>query len=697
PEDAIDPLEPLLGRVIATDPERFPAGLLSLGARHGQRRLRVAALVEGERVEEDERRAIVELARSSPSLRGRVVDASERVAVIAITPRAGISPLAVEEQVHRARGWLASVSLPEGARVELAGMPAIRASMVEALRADQLVLVLLAVLGSVLVLAIGLRSWPGVLLPLGAAGITSAIVIGTMAAVGEPINLLNNTIAPLLITIGLGDAVHLFARYREELARDGDRFAAARRTMRTMARACLLTSATTAIGFGSLLVSDTSIVRHYAITAALGVMLGYLITLVFMPAALPDFPVGSRASTRRSARAGGLERATTRIASIVARRSRLLVVAALAALAITSWIGARVRIDSALKDQLDPSSPSRSTLERMERRLGGVRRLEIGLLATDGRFDDGARLRDLGDMQDWLRAQPQVLRVEGPSDLAVEAWAQLAGPEALSEREALSDPERASALVALATQASPELARRWLRDEGRRARIEVRVEDAGERATLALLARIEARLARMPDVHAAVGGEAALSARGLDRLIADLSGGAGLAMLVIFALIGGLLRSVRLGLISILPNVMPIAITVAYMVVRDIPLHAATTIVFSVAIGLAVDDTIHILARYREEIAAGRSRVSSTIRSLRSSGRAAVVSGMTIWIGYAALLFASFVPVRLFGELSLVALGSALVCEILVLPALLVLFGPGPDARRSPVRARTREVAAKAA
>ncbi|MBZ0117720.1 MAG: MMPL family transporter, partial [Sandaracinaceae bacterium] len=135
----------------------------------------------------------------------------------------------------------------------------------------------------------------------------------------------------------------------------------------------------------------------------------------------------------------------------------------------------------------------------------------------------------------------------------------------------------------------------------------------------------------------------------------------------------------------------------AYMVVRDIPLHAATTIVFSVAIGLAVDDTIHILARYREEIAAGRSRVSSTIRSLRSSGRAAVVSGMTIWIGYAALLFASFVPVRLFGELSLVALGSALVCEILVLPALLVLFGPGPDARRSPVRARTREVAAKAA
>src|SRR5690606_28597154 len=112
-----------------------------------------------------------------------------------------------------------------------------------------------------------------------------------MATVGEPLNLLNNTVAPLLITIGLGDAVHVFARYREELAQTPDRLEAARRTMRAMAGPCFLTAATTAVGFGSLVVSETQVEQRYAITAALGVMLGFVITITFLPAALPGFSV----------------------------------------------------------------------------------------------------------------------------------------------------------------------------------------------------------------------------------------------------------------------------------------------------------------------------------------------------------------------------------------------------------------------
>src|SRR5690606_7003876 len=125
---------------------------------------------------------------------------------------------------------------------------------------------------------------------------------------------------------------------------------------------------------------------------------------------------------------------------------------------------------------------------------------------------------------------------------------------------------------------------------------------AGEARTARLLGSIEERLALWEGVDSVVGGEAARSARGLERLMGDLGGSVGLAMLIIFTTIGGTLRSVRLGLISILPNVMPLAITLAYMALRDIPLHAATMIVFSISVGLAVDDTIHLLARYREEI-----------------------------------------------------------------------------------------------
>lgn len=619
----------VIGRAIATDPERFPMGLASLAEHIGDRRWVARPVDDASWVE------------------GTFVDRAHTLAVIAVTPKRGTN---VEERARELARWLRAQRAPN-VRVELSGMPAVRASMVDALERDQVRLVALAVLGSMLVLIVGMRSWSGVILPLASAGMASAFVIGAMAAYGEPINLLNNTIAPLLITIGLGDAVHLIARYREELRRDPDRLGAARRTVRAMASACFLTAATTAIGFGSLVVSDTSIVRRYALLAAGGVLLGFVVTITFLPAALTGLSLRDRPLSKSEL----LERTAAVIAAICARRAKLVLGAALAVLAIALFVGRDVRVDSTLSGQLDPSARERRTFALLEERLGGVRMLEIGIAGVGA--GDLARIAEL---ERWLRAQPGVLRVEGPPDVLSRIWSSLGGEDAL-ESEA-----RIDALVAVAAEV--ELWQRYVRD--RNARIEVRLADAGESATARLLDRLERRLAPWPE-HV-VGGEAARSARGLDRLIRDLGGSVGLAAVLIFVVIGAFLRSGRLGLISILPNVLPLA----YMTVRDIPLHAATTIVFSVSIGLAVDDTIHILARYREEIARGRGRIGAMMRSLRSSGRAALVSAATIWVGYATLMFASFVPIRLFGELSLIALGTALACEIAVLPALLALFGP---------------------
>lgn len=662
-DDEPDALDPALGRAIATAPARFPSGLLSLAERLDGKTLQVAPLVSGKRVEKEDRDTIEAWARNSPLVRGRLLSADRQLAVIVIEPR--LRGDALEAEVRKSREWLMAQRAPEGVQAELAGMPEVRASMVDALRGDQIRLVVFAILGSLIVLAIGTRSASGTILPLAAAGITSAHVIGAMAILDEPLNLLNNTVAPLLITIGIGDAVHLFARYREELAHTPDRFEAARRTMRAMSRACFLTATTTAVGFGSLIVSETEVVQRYALTAALGVMFGYLVTITFLPAALPSFAV--RPETAHGST--WLDRAVRTLADVSARRAVPMLALAFAILGASLWLGRSVRVDSTLSAQLGADSSVRRTLTELEAKLSGVRTFSIGLHAPTGIFD-GDRLAHIAELQAWLRSQPEVLRVDGPPELLDAVWAELTGVE-----EPVVDPVRAAALAELMDREAPELTRRHLRD-GTRARIEVRLADAGEARTARLLGSIEERLALWEGVDSVVGGEAARSARGLERLMGDLGGSVGLAMLIIFTTIGGTLRSVRLGLISILPNVMPLAITLAYMALRDIPLHAATMIVFSISVGLAVDDTIHLLARYREEISSGRERLDAVRESLRSSGRAALLSVSTLWVGFATLAFASFVPIRLFGELSLVALGSALVCELLVLPATLATFGP---------------------
>ena len=141
-----------------------------------------------------------------------------------------------------------------------------------------------------------------------------------------------------------------------------------------------------------------------------------------------------------------------------------------------------------------------------------------------------------------------------------------------------------------------------------------------------------------------------------------------------------MLRSVRLGLISILPNVIPLSLTLACMAMREIPLHASTAIVFTMSIGLAVDGTIHVLARYREEVASGARGDEALMAAMGGSGRAVVLGALTLLLGFVALSFATFVPIRRFAELSMVAIGTALPGELLLLPALLHRFGR-PSAR----------------
>ncbi|MGF1465234.1 MAG: RND family transporter [Sandaracinaceae bacterium] len=680
--------EELLGRLVATDPQRFPLGLLSVSQRGGAPTT-TGPLVEGDEVTDAEAAALREAVERVPRLSGRLVSPDRRLAVLAVHPAPDIEDDALEAKVRATRGWLAAQDLPPGVTARLGGLPEVRASMVDALLEDQVWLISLALLGSLAMLLLSFRTFAGVALPLGAAGMTAGMVVGAMGWLGEPINLLNNVVPALLITIGLGDAVHLLVRHREELDRDGDREAATRRCMRAMANACFLTSATTAVGFGSLMVSHTEVLRRFGFLAAAGVMLAYVVTVLFLPAALP----GLQVRTRAHGGTGAVDRALSRLAAAVARRPVAAVLVSLGLLLGSVAYGRQVEVDSALIDQIDRGSPSRQTVALLETSLDGIRRVDVGMEGPPGSFDRGAGLRALERVETRLADNAIVLGVDGPVELLRALYAQVAADREAGA-SALATGDRAGALAELAQRKAPELWAQHVSEDGSRARLQVSLRDAGEGRIHTLLERLEGELEVLP-YDTVISGEAARTSRGLATLVGDLTTSFALAVVVIFVMLGLVLRSIRLGLLSVLPNVLPLAVTIAYMAWRGIPLHAATAIVFTVSLGLCVDGTIHLLVRYREEIAMGRRRTSAVVRAVRGTGRAVLVGACTLLLGFVALLFASFVPVRWFAELSIVAIGSALAAEILVLPALLVLWGPRTlfDARRWVPGAREGAVA----
>jgi hypothetical protein len=209
------------------------------------------------------------------------------------------------------------------------------------------------------------------------------------------------------------------------------------------------------------------------------------------------------------------------------------------------------------------------------------------------------------------------------------------------------------------------------------------VRDVGTRRTLELADRLRAEIAGVFPAAAGVsttfGGDAFVNARAIDAMIRDMFSTLAIAAGVIFAVMALLFRSPRLGLIAAIPNLTPLALTLGYMGLRGLEMNAANVIVFTISVGIAVDNTIHFLYRYREEQRRfPRSRVQAVLATLRGTGRPIFLTSFLIVCGLAVLYFSTFVPTRRFAELTMVTIGGALLGDLLLLPAGLVLFGKNP-------------------
>ncbi|MBC7173158.1 MAG: MMPL family transporter, partial [Polyangiaceae bacterium] len=170
-------------------------------------------------------------------------------------------------------------------------------------------------------------------------------------------------------------------------------------------------------------------------------------------------------------------------------------------------------------------------------------------------------------------------------------------------------------------------------------------------------------------------GEAYEGSLGQRVVIHDLVTSLGWSIVLIFFLLVYLFKSIRLAAVAVPPNVLTLLGTLAYMAVRGIPLSTSTAIVFSVAIGLAVDGSIHVIARFHEEIGRGLGPYAALVRTARGTGRAISISQGSLVGGFGVLLLSEFVPVRQFGELMAVTVAFGLIGTLVLQPVLLFFYG----------------------
>ncbi len=663
--------------IIESDPDRFPGGIARVGPALSAE-LQTDPIIEGAEVTEEEAVELAAAIEGNPLLVGRLIDEDHTVAGIALQlPE--LDPREMTKAMDELREGLDRPEF-QGIKVHVGGLPYLRSVIVSKMREDNLRLIPLTVLVCLLLLALSFRWVPGVLLPLGAVAITALVVVGGMGLFGEPMNVLNNVIVPLLIIIGISDATHLIQRYRDEVTddEDTDRNAAGRRTVSAIAVAVMLTSATTAAGLASLVVSKTVMLRHFGITAAIGVMISYVVIITFVPAILTWATPPKRAEVRRERTSMFTNVTSSLVAKLLHWRWAVLGATALFTVG-AGYVASQITVDHALLDQFDETDPVYTTTLLIEEKLAGVRPLEVVLVSTEeDHFMDPEMVQTIQKIRNWAALRPEIIRSLSYGDMLRESYALLADdPSVRSEN--FKSTKQVKGLVTMMSQRKPSPLSDWLTEDGKKARVQFKLRDVGAQATIrfldALEEIIEGEFGDDETVSVSFTGDAYTGSRGQAAVVNDLLGSLLVAVLVIFLLLAFFFRSIRLGLLSIPPNLIPLVATMAYMVWREIPLNVSTVIIFSISLGLAVNGTIHVLARFREEMHTGIGREAALVRAARGTGRAIVISCVTLMAGFSVLLLSSFVPVRNFGELIAVTIGGCLVATLIVLPPLLRVAG----------------------
>lgn len=545
-----------------------------------------------------------------------------------------------------------------GLRWSIGGLPAVRAAFAAATVSDQVVLVPACVLMLVALLALAFRRAYQVFVPLVLAAVPAAMTLGLMGWFGEPLGLLSQGYLLLLPIIAVTDGIHLVAR-TGELAREAEaETPPAQIIVDACARsglACLLTSVTTAAGFASLLGSDMPMLRSFGLWAAVGVMLAWLVFVVLGPLLLSRVRDLGPASNR--------DRAGDRLARWTGparTRAGLVLVIALAVGAVAVWWSGGVPVDNRLSDLLDDDHPVAQTSATIDAQLGGVLSVELELEGAAGHWDQPHAVRTLAEFERWAATQPSVRVVLGPATLLAASGA---APSTDVETQ-----RRAWRLL-------DELGLRGavLDDDAQIARVSIRVPDLGGRAFAQLEQELVAGAREQFDLEVRSTGTTALAYHGVNRIATQLRSSLLTALVVITCALGIALASLRLALISVLPNLLPLAIGYAAVGVVQGHFDPLGGVVLALALGIAVDDTIHIIVRAREAFAAGLERDAALTVAMAKAGMPCTVTSVALAAGLALFGLSSFPPLRLLGTLGATVIVVAWVADLWVLPALMAL------------------------
>ncbi|RME26409.1 MAG: hypothetical protein D6806_06320 [Deltaproteobacteria bacterium] len=511
-------------------------------------------------------------------------------------------------------------------------------------------------------------------LPLLVAAVSALWTYGLMQLLGFKINVITTIIGPLLLAVAIADSMHILADYRQEVAAGvREKQTAITRTFVRVLGPCAMTSLTTVVGLSSLLLADLAPLRQFGLIASCGVVFAFLATVLLLPVLLSWLPLPTPRRTGSKNLVG--DRLLAWLGMSTSRRARIVLALALLPLPLAVLGLTRLTVGTNSLDYLNEDDAIRRQIEWLDEHVGGTVSLEFIVEGGQpGAVKQPQLLARMERFQEFLKQQVGITGAYSVVDL-IKTLNRAVQGGADSQLEIPGSPA-AVAQELLLVESEDEL-RSFVSSDYSRARISARVAMAQSRRLASETPAIEKKLREI------FAGSAQVETSGLIYLMHRMEHyildsqikSFALAFLLVFLCLLVMLRSWRLGLLALVPNLLPIVFTLALMPLLSIPLDVGTVMIAGVALGLVVDDTIHFFARFRRRLRDGGQVGPAIVTTMETAGRPIVYTSVVLCMGFLVLALASFRPVVHFGVLTSIVIALALVFDLLVTPAIISLLG----------------------
>ncbi|WP_188467295.1 efflux RND transporter permease subunit [Marivirga lumbricoides] len=573
-----------------------------------------------------------------------------------------------------------------GIELHYAGLPFVRSVMMGKVKQEIIKLLVLSVLITAFILLLFFRSWDAVVFPL--LVIFSVVIwsVGTLDLLGYKITILTGLIPTIIVVIGIPNSIYLLNKYHQEFEKHGNKIKAISTIVRKIGVVTLITNFTTAVGFLVLAVTDIKLLREFGIVTGINIFATFLVSIILIPAVFSYLPKPGRKQLKHLnfKMTDFMVEWLTKVAQKHRAKSYIITIIVV----IIAFIGVfKINSISFMIDDLPEDGKTKTDLRFFEKNFSGIMPLEVTIDTKKRRgIVQLNTLRKIEEFEQFLDSIPAISKPVSIVNMIKAA------------RQAYYNNN--AAFYDLPTQRDYGFIMRYLKQEEgsesvmsnftdtelQEMRISLKVADIGsDKMDILLEDVIKPRMHQIfedTDFEITVTGTTPIFIKGNRYLVENLRLSLIVAFIVIAIVMGLLFSNVKMILISLIPNMIPLIITAGVMGYFGVPLKPSTALIFSIAFGISVDDTIHFLAKYRQELFANNFLVPIAVtKTLKETGKSMIYTSIVLFAGFIVFVASDFGGTVALGFLTSATLLVAMLTNLIVLPALLLTFDNGKRRR----------------